>query len=462
MKKIAESILAGLLLFLFFIPQAGQTKTLDARIAGYILLQVEANGEAWYVNPDNLKRYYLGRPVDAFSVMRDFGVGIKTEDLNRIEIGFSDSIAGDLDSDGLGDAFEDAIGSSRTDSDTDNDGFNDKAEIENGYMPAGGAWPVDKVFAKKQAGRILLQVEANGEAWYVNPDNFKRYYLGRPTDAFSVMRILGLGISNSDLAEITAMTFNHPYQELEQRIHELVNIERSNAGLTELLLNNELAAVAREHSRNLANENEPFTGFQVTCDYPLIHHEGFDFGDYNGERLNSRNIYYFSSTGENIALLSASMVKIKYWKGDLVDKELEICQETRDKWDNEFRDLLENEEEIGKKKIIIKEETARRKLAHNRASTVDIAEIDWIGYEQIAKETVEGWMQSPGHRDNILTGEYDEAGIGAVHVNGYYITTQVFIKRSDCGFQTGQCCEKEGFYPYCFVPLSCVNGKCSP
>ncbi|MCD4761769.1 CAP domain-containing protein [bacterium] len=462
MKKIAESILAMLLFFLFFIPQTGQTQAIDTKLAGYILLQVEANGEAWYVNPKNVLRYYLGRPADAFFIMRDFGVGIKTEDLNRIEIGFSDYIASDLDGDGLSDAFEDAIGSSKTDADTDNDGFKDKAEIENGYRPTAGVWPIDKVFAKKQAGRILLQVEANGEAWYVNPDDLKRYYLGRPAEAFSIMRILGLGISNSDLAEITAMTFNHPYRELEQRIHELVNVERSNAGLTELLLNDELAAVAREHSKNLAKENESFTGFEVTCDYPLIHHEGFDFGDYNGERLNSRNLYYFSSTGENIALLSASMVKIKYWKGDLVDEELAICQEIRDKWDSEFHDLLEKEEEIDKKKIIIKEEIVRRNEAHNRASTVDIAEIDWIGYEEIAKETVEGWMQSPGHRDNILTAEYDEAGIGAVYVNGYYISTQVFIKRSECGFQTGPCCEKEGFYPYCFVPLSCVDDICRP
>ncbi|MEA2064813.1 MAG: hypothetical protein U9O66_00765 [Patescibacteria group bacterium] len=47
-------------------------------------------------------------------------------------------------------------------------------------------------------GKILLQVESNGEAWYINPDNSNRYFLGRPADAFSVMRELGLGISNKD------------------------------------------------------------------------------------------------------------------------------------------------------------------------------------------------------------------------------------------------------------------------
>src|SRR3989339_1754978 len=52
--------------------------------------------------------------------------------------------------------------------------------------------------ATRLKGRILLQVESNGEAWYVNPENEKRYFLGRPTNAFQVMRDLGLGISNKD------------------------------------------------------------------------------------------------------------------------------------------------------------------------------------------------------------------------------------------------------------------------
>lgn len=36
---------------------------------------------------------------------------------------------------------------------------------------------------ERLTGRILLQVESHGEAWYVNQTNLKRYYLGRPSDA---------------------------------------------------------------------------------------------------------------------------------------------------------------------------------------------------------------------------------------------------------------------------------------
>ena len=51
-------------------------------------------------------------------------------------------------------------------------------------------------------GRILLQVEENGEGWYVHPLYQKRYFLGRPQDAFEVMRKAGVGISDQDLAKI--------------------------------------------------------------------------------------------------------------------------------------------------------------------------------------------------------------------------------------------------------------------
>ncbi len=44
-----------------------------------------------------------------------------------------------------------------------------------------------------------MDVEQNGEAYYVNPDDLKGYYLNRPADAFRIMRELGLGITNNKL-----------------------------------------------------------------------------------------------------------------------------------------------------------------------------------------------------------------------------------------------------------------------
>ena len=116
------------------------SKTMAESQKGKILLQVEENGEAWYVYPKELKKYYLGRPADAFDVMRSLGLGISESDFNKW----------------------------------------------NGYAPS------------NLSGLILLRVQENGEAYYVNPSDLKMHYLGRPADAFNVMRNLGLGITNAN------------------------------------------------------------------------------------------------------------------------------------------------------------------------------------------------------------------------------------------------------------------------
>lgn len=122
-----------------------QAATLAGRLGGHILLQVEEKGEAWYVDPETDSRFYMGRPSDAYDLMREFGLGI---DHNLL-----------MD------------------------------------------YVVSR-FPARLAGKILLDVHWNGEAYYVNPDDLNGYYLGRPGDAFLLMRQLGLGISNGDLENI--------------------------------------------------------------------------------------------------------------------------------------------------------------------------------------------------------------------------------------------------------------------
>lgn len=112
-------------------------------LSGLILLKVESNGEAWYVYPGNNERYFLGRPEDAFQIMRELGLGTKHD------------------------------------------------FIEN-----------NTVFPEFVSGKILLDIEQNGEAYYIYPKDRKAYYLGRPEDAFEIMRELGLGVANNDIYKI--------------------------------------------------------------------------------------------------------------------------------------------------------------------------------------------------------------------------------------------------------------------
>jgi len=127
-------------------------KNLQNRLKGYILLQVESKGEAWYINPTDGKRYYMKDGATAYQMMRNFGLGISNANLSKMP----------------------------------------KENEKNNYPS----------FVNKQKGKILLQVEAHGEAWYVNPKTGYRHYMKDGNAAYSLMRYYSLGISNKDLEKI--------------------------------------------------------------------------------------------------------------------------------------------------------------------------------------------------------------------------------------------------------------------
>lgn len=129
-------------------PSDADAKSIVEATKGKILLQVQEHGEAWYVYPVNLKRYYLGRPVDAFNVMRNLGLGVS----------------------------------------------------EQTYKNWNGVGP------SNLAGRIVLRAEAKGEAYYIIPNGLHLVFLGKPGDAWLIMKGYGLGITNTDLDKITKST----------------------------------------------------------------------------------------------------------------------------------------------------------------------------------------------------------------------------------------------------------------
>jgi len=119
--------------------------TISSNLKGRILLQVESQGEAWYVNPKDGERYYMANGNEAFQIMKTLGVGINNKDWNKVT--------------------------------------------------------ADAGYRKKFIGKIFLQVESHGEAYYIGFDG-QYYYLKDGTSAFNVMKKLGLGISSANLNKI--------------------------------------------------------------------------------------------------------------------------------------------------------------------------------------------------------------------------------------------------------------------
>ncbi len=134
-----------LLVLSLLIPVVATKAATTNDLKGRILLQVESKGEAWYVNPKDGKRYYMANGDQAFQIMKTLGVGMSNKDIDKMK--------------------------------------------------------KDATYRKKFIGKILLQVESKGEAYYISFDG--RYnYLKDGASAYQVMRKLGLGVSNANLNKV--------------------------------------------------------------------------------------------------------------------------------------------------------------------------------------------------------------------------------------------------------------------
>jgi len=125
----------------------GVDQKLIQSMSGKILLQVEDRGAAWYLDPATKKRYYLKDGQAAYQALRTFGLGITNDDLKRLQ-------------------------------------------AKNAKL----------MTALK--GKILLQVQSKGEAYYIHPSTGAAHYMKDGAEAYRIMRELSLGITNINLNKI--------------------------------------------------------------------------------------------------------------------------------------------------------------------------------------------------------------------------------------------------------------------
>jgi len=133
-------------------------------------------------------------------------------------------------------------------------------------------------------------------------------------------------------------------RQLEQRVHRLINEQRTRAKLPPLAWHEQVAQAARDHSKNMAERD-------------FFDHHDPRLGDVD-KRLTRFRIPW-RACGENIFVLA--------------------------------------------------------------------------GYSNPAQVAVQGWMESPGHRANILTAEFTHAGVGVYYRkrDKHYYLTQIFIRPPD-------------------------------
>ncbi len=139
-------------------------------------------------------------------------------------------------------------------------------------------------------------------------------------------------------------------QQLEYLVHELTNLEREKYVLSQLTFDPEIRQIAREHSFDMAVR------------------EYFAHETPEGLTPSDRATENGYSCQKMVGLLIYSGIAENIFQGHLFDSYYTINGE--------------------------------------------ITSYDWNTEEEIAKITVDGWMNSPGHRENILTEIYDREGIG--------------------------------------------------
>ena len=153
-------------------------------------------------------------------------------------------------------------------------------------------------------------------------------------------------------------------RDLENRIHYLINIERENIGLRSLEYDTKLVEIARKHSKDM-DENK-----------------FFDHRNLKGQNATDR--------GKEMGYVCRKDYGTYYSYG-----------------------LAEN----------IFQNNLADSIIHHK----NVDYYNWNTLEGIAQETVKGWMNSPGHRKNILTPTFDKEGIGiSISPDGRVLITQDF------------------------------------
>jgi len=135
------------------------------RHKGLFLIKPEDRGKLFYLDPQEPVLYHLTNKQAAEDLVQDQAHGVSDITLTLIE-------AATTSRQGLS-------------------GYTQKQKAE-----------LSREIATRLSGQILLQAEGRGELWYVNPADLRRYYLGKPENSFSRVRVMAVGIANSDFAKL--------------------------------------------------------------------------------------------------------------------------------------------------------------------------------------------------------------------------------------------------------------------
>jgi len=186
---------------------------------------------------------------------------------------------------------------------------------------------------------------------------------------------------------------------IELLVHEKINIQRTQQGLSSLELDQQISDIARMHSQDMAKNNY----FSHTS---LSGEEPWDRGDPYG--------YKTCGTTEALALQKKyDELSIQYEKYPRTVSNQAQYQQAMSLY-NQLNTISSQLESLGNSGQLfggLAENISQNWIYESILYVNGIPNYKWNNEEKLAEQTVNGWMNSPGHRKNILSGFHSE-GIG--------------------------------------------------
>ncbi len=210
---------------------------------------------------------------------------------------------------------------------------------------------------------------------------------------------------------------NYDFDAIALLIHDLINRERKNRRLGELTYNPALSRITLEHSKDKAQDNVWSTGIDKPCSEIFIRHEGSSLANFSlGDRLKNAGIS-FREGRENIFGMAVSKNLIYRITADQDDI---ICPD--------FQQIpMPGHPTFEEAQNIIQSNIASSKTAFGALAPMTFVNREWLESYEVANRAVTGWINSPGHKENLLAPAITQDGIGIVWVNEYLIITHDFI-----------------------------------
>ena len=187
---------------------------------------------------------------------------------------------------------------------------------------------------------------------------------------------------------------------IETLIHQKVNQERKKLGLSSLTYDNQISNIARAHSQDMAKNNY------------------FEHTSLSGKEPWDRGFAY----GYNVCgTLEAIALQERYDKLPKTTSSEYAYQQAMSIY-RQLNTKIQNDELFGGLGENIFQNWTYSSITYVNGIPI----YDWNTEEEIAQQTVDGWMNSDGHRENILSSFHSE-GIGvAVGTDDKVLITQDF------------------------------------